>query len=70
MNNTANLLRLGLTLLLALILQIVVLDNLDFLGPCNPFVYIVFIMAATIRLLFRLIDGHGCGGWSDCRFGV
>lgn len=46
MNNTANLLRLGLILLLSLILQIVVLDNLDFLGPCNPFVYIVFIMAA------------------------
>ncbi len=57
MNNTANLLRLGLILLIALILQIVVLDNLDFLGPCNPFVYIVFIMAApfgcsSVSLMF------------------
>lgn len=46
MNNTSNLLRLLAILVVAMILQVVVLDNLDFLGPCNPFVYIIFILAA------------------------
>lgn len=46
MNNTANLIRLAAILAVSMLLQVVVLDNLDFLGPCNPFIYIVFIMAA------------------------
>lgn len=46
MNNTANLIRLAAILAVAMLLQVVVLDNVDFLGPCNPFVYIIFIMAA------------------------
>lgn len=46
MNNTANLIRLAAILAIAILLQAVVLDNIDFLGPCNPFVYIIFILAA------------------------
>ena len=45
MNNTANLISLFVILLVSLLLQVVVIDNIDFLGPCNPFLYIVFIMA-------------------------
>ncbi len=45
MNNSSNILRLALIFVLALILQIVVIDNLEFLTFCNPFIYIVFILS-------------------------
>ncbi len=60
MNNTANLIRLAFILVVAMLLQIVVLDNLSFLGPCNPFVYIIFIMAAPFgcsSILLMLLSG-------------
>lgn len=63
MNNTANLIRLAAILAIALLLQVVVLDNIDFLGPCNPFVYIIFILAAPFGcstiLLMLMAAGVG-----------
>lgn len=46
MNNTANILRLAVIFAIAMLLQLVVLDNIDSLGPCNPLVYIIVVMAA------------------------
>lgn len=46
MNNTANLIRLAIIFVVVLLLQVVVFDNLDFLGLCNPFIYIIFILLA------------------------
>ena len=63
MNNTANLIRLAFILVVAMLIQIVVLDNLSFLGPCNPFIYIIFILAAPFGcssiLLMLLSAGVG-----------
>lgn len=44
MNSAYNLFRLAAVFVVLLLLQIVVFDNLDFLGLCNPFVYVAFVM--------------------------
>ncbi|MCI5777555.1 MAG: rod shape-determining protein MreD [Bacteroidales bacterium] len=63
MNNTANLIRLAFVLFFVLLLQIVVFDNLDFLGLCNPFIYILFILVAPFGcptwLLMLMAGGAG-----------
>lgn len=63
MNNTANLIRLAAVLIVVLTLQTVVFDNLDFLGLCNPFIYILFILLAPFGcptwLLMLMAAGEG-----------
>lgn len=44
MNSAYNLFRLSVVFAVLLLLQVVVFDNLDFLGLCNPFVYVGFIL--------------------------
>lgn len=44
MNSAYNILRLSVVFVVLLLLQVVVFDNLDFLGLCNPFVYVGFIL--------------------------
>lgn len=46
MNSTANVIRLAIIFVLTLLLQVVIFDNLDFLGLCNPFIYVIFILLA------------------------
>lgn len=48
MNNTANLFRLAVIFVAVMTLQVVVFDNMDFLGLCNPFIYIIFIMRVPL----------------------
>lgn len=63
MNNTANLIRLSVVLIVVLLLQVVVFDNLDFLGLCNPFIYVLFILVAPFGcptwLLMLMAAGEG-----------
>ena len=48
MNNTSNLIRLAIIFGFALLLQIIVFDNVDFLGLCNPFFYVVFLISVPV----------------------
>lgn len=50
MNSTSNLIRLLFIAIAAILLQVVVLDNLDLVELCNPFIYVVVILSAPFGL--------------------
>lgn len=58
MNSAYNIVRLLAVFVVLLLLQVVVFDNLDFLGLCNPFVYVAFVLLlpfGTSTILLMLL---------------
>ncbi len=45
MNNTANILRLLIIFAIATVVQVLILDNIEILPLCNPFVYLIFLLS-------------------------
>ena len=50
MNSTQNYIRLLIIFLVTTLIQVVVLDNLEFLNLCNPFLYVVVLLSAPFGI--------------------